>query len=221
MIFPRKSRMPPRVQKQLLEQFVIGTTARAAAKVVGVQERTAVVFFQRLRQLIASKQESFLLFGEVGADEHSGGDAHKEPREQGPAGQVPVFGLLMRGGKIYTAINPDAQAETLIPIIREHVTPDSIVYATRAQAYDVLNVSTFRHKCLKPGKTVLSRGGYHIDGIENFWNESRRYLRRFNGIPKTSFYWYLKDCEWRFNGSDSRALSKELHTWYRLGPRKQ
>ena len=213
--------MPIRVQKQLLEQFVAGTTARAAAKVVGVQERTAVVFFQRLRQLIASKQESFLFFGEIDAGDHSLGEGHKGRRGTGAAGQVPVFGLLARGGKIYTAIIPDAKAETLIPIIREHVTPDSIVYTNRAEAYDVLNVSTFRHKCLKPSKTVLSRSGYHIDGTEHFWNESKRYLRRFNGIPKHSFYWYLKDCEWRFNGSDPRALSKQLLYWYKLGLHKQ
>ncbi len=209
--------MSIRIQKQLLEQFVAGTTARAAARLVKVQERTAVVFFQRLRQLIASKQESFLLLSETKANDSTVTEEYKGRRESEAAGHVPVFGLLSRGGKIYTAIIPDAKAEMLIPIIREHVTPDSIVYTKRAQADDVLNVSEFRHKCLKPSKTVLSRSGYHIDGTENFWNQSKHYLRRFHGIPKTSFYWYLKDCEWRFNGSDHHELSKQLHDWYQLG----
>lgn len=212
--------MSIRVQKQLLEQFVAGTTARAAARLVKVQERTAVVFFHRLRQLIASKQESFLLLSENKANASTVTEQYKGQREPEVAGHVPVFGLLSRGGKIYTAIIPDAKAETLIPIIREHVTPDSIVYTKRAQTDEVLNVSEFRHKCLKPGKTVLSRTGYHIDGTENFWNQSKRYLRRFHGIPKTSFYWYLKDCEWRFNGSDHHELSKQLHDWYQLGIHK-
>lgn len=42
-------------QMRLIEHFVAGTTARAAAEIVGVQSNTAVGFFMRLRQLIASK----------------------------------------------------------------------------------------------------------------------------------------------------------------------
>lgn len=61
--------MPVRTQQRLLEHFVAGTTARASAALVGVQGRTAVVFSQWLRQLVASKQESFVLSGEIEADE--------------------------------------------------------------------------------------------------------------------------------------------------------
>ena len=31
----------------------------------------------------------------------------------------PVFGLLKRGGKVYTKIIPDASSATLIPIIKD------------------------------------------------------------------------------------------------------
>ncbi len=44
---------------------------------------------------------------------------------------VPVFGLLKRGGTVDTAIIPDLQASTLIPIIRKTVLPDSTVYTDR------------------------------------------------------------------------------------------
>ena len=214
MIFPRKSRMPVRVRQRLLEHFVAGTTARATAQLVGVQGRTVVVFFQRLRQVIASKQESFLLSGEIEADESYFGGVRKGRRGRGAAGKVPVFGLLTRGGKVYTAIIPDAKAKTLIPIIREKVTPDSIVYTDSFQVYDVLDVSEFHHKRVNHSKTFVSKRGHHINGIENFWNQSKRHLRRFNGIPKNSFYWFLKECEWRFNGSGHRALLNQLKSWY-------
>lgn len=212
--------MPVRFQQQLLEHFVAGTTARAAAKLVGVQGRTAVVFFQRLRQLIASKQASFLLSSEIANDESYFGGERKGRRGRGAAGQVLIFGLLMRGDKVYAAIIPDVTTKTFIPIIRENVTPDSIVYVDSFEARDVLDVSAFHHKCVKPSKTVLSRGGYHINGIENFWNQSKRYLRRFNGIPRKSFYLFLKDCEWRFNESDYHALSKQLKDWHKSAVNK-
>ena len=31
----------------------------------------------------------------------------------------------------------------------------------------------------------------HINGIENFWNQAKRHLRKFNGIPKEHFELYL------------------------------
>lgn len=214
MIFPRKSRMPIRTQQKLLEHFVAGTTARAAAALVEVQGRTAVIFYQRLRQLIASKQESYVLSGEIEADESYFGGIRKGRRGRGAGGKVPVFGLLKRGGKVYTAIIPNAKATTLIPIIREKVTPDSIVYTDSFMAYDVLDVSEFHHRRVNHSKTFVSKRGHHINGIENFWNQAKRHLRRFNGIPKESFYGFLKECEWRFNGGSHNALLKQLKSWY-------
>jgi len=35
-MYRRKSRLPPRHQSELIEHFVAGTTARAAAELVGV-----------------------------------------------------------------------------------------------------------------------------------------------------------------------------------------
>lgn len=216
MIYPRKSRLPVPRQQKLLEHFVAGTTARAAALLVGVQANTATLFYQRLRQLIASKQESYLLAGESEADESYFGGVRKGRRGRGAAGKVPVFGLLTRGGKVYTAIIPDAKASTLIPIIREKVLPDSIVYTDSFQVYDVLDVSEFHHRRVNHSKVFVSEHGHHINGIENFGNQAKRHLRRFNGIPKGSFYWFLKECEWRFNGGGHQALLQQLRTWYRI-----
>jgi len=28
----------------------------------------------------------------------------------------------------------------------------------------------------------------HINGIENFWNQAKRHLRKFNGIKSENFY---------------------------------
>lgn len=39
----------------------------------------------------------------------------------------------------------------------------------------------------------------HINGIENFWNQAKRHLSRYNGIPRRRFHLCIKECEWRFN----------------------
>jgi transposase len=60
----------------------------------------------------------------------------------------------------------------------------------------------------------LSRGGQnYINGIENFCSQAKRHLRRYNGIPKSHFHLFLKECEWRFNNRPVRKLLKCLTKW--------
>ena len=50
-------------------------------------------------------------------------------------------------------------------------------------------------------------GKSHINGIENFWSQAKRVLRKYNGIPKDSFPLFIKECEFRFNyGSPSQQM---------------
>lgn len=53
----------------------------------------------------------------------------------------------------------------------------------------------------------------HINGIENFWNQAKRHLRKYNGIPRQNFHLYLKECEWRFNYGAADQLMKTLRRW--------
>ena len=59
-MYERKSRLSSRDQTKLIEHFVAGATARAASEIIGIQANTAIRFYQRLRQLIASKATSYL-----------------------------------------------------------------------------------------------------------------------------------------------------------------
>ena len=213
-MYERKSRLSVKQQGKLIDLFVVGATARAAAEVVGVQANTAARFFMRLRMLIASKQPSYDLSGEVEVDESYFGGIRKGKRGRGAAGKIAVFGLLKRGGKVFTAIIPNAKTETLLPIIHEKVRPDSIVYTDCFRAYNALDVSTFHHQRINHSKLFADKHN-HINGIENFWNQAKRHLRRFNGIQPDSFYWFLKECEWRFNGGKHQQLLKQLKYWYK------
>ena len=54
----------------------------------------------------------------------------------------------------------------------------------------------------------------HINGIENFWNQAKRVLHKFNGIDRKSLPLFLKECEFRFNfGTPSQQL-KTPQRWY-------
>jgi transposase len=208
-MFQRKSRLTTSKQSRLIEHFVAGTTARAAAEIVEVQANTAIQFYINLRTLIASKIPSYELSEEIEADESYFGGVRKGKRGRGAAGKVAVFELLKRGGKVFTAIIPNAKTETLLPIIQERVEPDSIVYTDTFRSYDALDVSDFHHSRINHSQLFANQKNY-INGIENFWNQAKRHMHRFNGIKQENFYWFLKECEWRFNGGSHRELLKQL-----------
>lgn len=211
-MYERKSRLSSHKRSELIKLFVAGATARASAEICEVNRNTAATFFMRLRQLIASKLPSYSLSGEVEADESYFGGVRKGKRGRGAAGKVAVFGLLKRGGKVYTAIIPNSQSSTLLPIIEENVEPDSIVYTDHFGAYNALDVSAFHHVRINHSE-LFADANNHINGIENFWNQAKRHLRRFNGIKRENFYWFLKECEWRFNGGNHQMLLKQLKYW--------
>ena len=79
--------------------------------------------------------------------------------------------------------------------------PDNIVYTDNFASYDVLDVSDFKHYRINHSTQFVDKKDRqnHINGIENFWNQAKRHMRKFNGIPKAHFELYLKECEWRFN----------------------
>ena len=195
----RKSRLSKTKQDRLIEHFVAGTTARTTAVLVGVNKSTASYYFHRLRELIFKAVEDETPFsGEIEVDESYFGGKRKGKRGRGAAGKVPVFGLLKRGGKVYTKIIPNAKATTLMPIIQERIMPDSVVYTDCLSSYNVLDVSCFKHYRINHSELFADRKN-HINGIENFWNQAKRHLRKFNGVPADHFHLYLKECEWRFN----------------------
>lgn len=201
----RKSRLSQYKQTKLIELFVAGVTARTAAELVNVNKTTAVFYFHRLRLLIYQNSLHLEMFeGEIEADESYFGGQRKGKRGRGAAGKIAVFGLLKRNGRVYTVAVPNTQSATLLPIIREQVKPDSIVYTDFYRSYDVLDVSEFSHFRINHS-THFAEKQNHINGIENFWSQAKRHLRKFNGIPKEHFELYLKECEWRFNHSDLKT----------------
>ncbi len=127
-----------------------------------------------------------------------------------------MFGLLKRKGKVYTKIIPDARSATLMPIIQDKVVPDSIVYSDCWRGYNVLDVSDLKHCRINHSKLFADKQN-HINGIENFWNQAKRHLRKFNGVPKEHFPLFLKECEWRFDNpkpQDQLRYIKQLVKQY-------
>jgi hypothetical protein len=94
----------------------------------GVNRRKATLYFHKLRELIALKlaETEPWLSWEIEVEESYFGGSRKGKCGRGAAGKVPVFGLLKRGGKVHVVIIANAQQNTVIPIIRRTLEPDSM-----------------------------------------------------------------------------------------------
>jgi len=101
---------------------------------------------RRLRKVIAEEMEKASpVAGEIEVDESYFGGVRKGKRGRGAAGKVPDFGLLKRGGKVYTVMIPNARTATLMPIMERMILPDSVVYTDGFSSHDALDVSDFHH----------------------------------------------------------------------------
>ncbi len=204
-----RSKLTDEQSRRLTEHFVAGTPARTAAELVGVNRNTARLFYHRVRELIARRLEQDSPFeGRVALDE-SALDAPEQRPSRRPAGKLPVFALLKHGGKVYTAMVLDTSAEDP-PSGR--LKPDSIVYADPPSPDGTLGVSRFQHRRVHHQAPPDQPG---IDSIENFWNQAKRHMRRYNGIPRRHFHLFLKECEWRFNYGSPKQLLTNLKYWTR------
>ena len=210
-MYIKHCKLSSKEQLRLLEYFVAGVTARTASELIGINRNSAIRFSHKLREKIALKQQnrSEQFCGKIELDESYFGGTRKGKRGRGAGGKVAVFGILKREGNVYTQIIEDAKTDTLMPIIRNKIQPDSIVYTDCFRSYNILDVSEFHHFRINHSKIFADKHN-HINGIENFWNQAKRHLRKFNGIPKQNFNLFLKECEWRFNIGSPKLLLKDL-----------
>ncbi|MCT8743006.1 IS1595 family transposase [Glaesserella parasuis] len=180
------------IQKKLLEFFVLEVTARSAADLLVIQPNSAILFYRKIREVISyhlALEADEVFDGQIELDESYFDGTRKGKRGRGAVGKTAVFGLLKRDGKVYTVVVPNSICDTFTDFYR---------------SYDVLDVSEFNHFRINHS-THFAEKQNHINGIENFWNQAKRHLRKFNGIPKAHFELYLKECEWRFNHSNLKS----------------
>ena len=196
-----------KIQIRLLEFFIAEVTARTAADLLGIQPNSAALFYRKIRQIIMFHldQDAIEVFqGQIELDESYFGGARKGKRGRGAAGKVIVFGLLKRNGKVYTVIVPDTKSSTLMPVISNKITPDSVVYTDHWHSYNALDVEGFSHYRINHSSH---------NGIENFWNQAKRVLRKYNGIDRNAFSLFIKECEFRFNYGSPKQQLKTLLNW--------
>jgi transposase-like protein len=206
--------------RALMRYFVHDLDAQTISSLLNLNRNTVNRYLALIRKRIAEFCEQQSPFkGEIEVDEsYFGGKRIKGKRGRGAYKKTPVFGILKRGGKVYTEIVPDCAKATLQGIIRGRVDPDSIIHSDGWRGYNgLVDLGYKKHYRVSHSSDEFANGKNHINGIESFWSYAKRRLMKFHGIPESTFYLHLKECEFRFNYRNHN-LYKFLLNMFRFNP---
>ena len=189
--------------REIIRYFSYDIEASKIAALTGVSRPTINRILKAVRQRIAEfcERESPFDTGEIEIDEsYFGARRVRGVRGRGARGKHIVFGLIKRGGKVYTQVVRNCSAAELLPIIRSKVSEESVVFTDCFKTYDgLVDLGYKKHHRIKHGQNEFAYGNNHINGIENFWAIAKTRLSKFRGIHKSTFYLHIKECEFRFN----------------------
>jgi len=110
----------------------------------------------------------------------------------------PIFGMLQRGGELVLRMLENVQQQTIKPLIKETIEPDTLIYTDEYDIYARLEKWGYAHETVCHGKGEYARDddgdGFcevHVNTIEGFWSLLRSWLRPHRGISQEKLPLYL------------------------------
>lgn len=188
--------------RQILRSFALDLTATQIAKLSTLNRNTVNRYLTFIRQSVARFCEAESPFsGVIELDEsYFGTKRVKGKRGRGASEKTIVFGIYKRNGKVYTEVVPDVRKDTLLQIVKGKVALDSTIHTDGFRSYDgIVHLGYQKHYRILHSDGQFAIGSNHINGIEGFWGYAKVRLTKFRGLSKNSFYFHLKECEFRFN----------------------
>ncbi len=210
-----RCKLSKKEQQKMIEFFVLGVTARSAADLMEMQPNTAALFYRKIREVIAhylAQDASHTFNGDFVLDESHFGAPRANKKYKVDEDKHAVFGILSREGKIFTKLTGQTSAELLTAVAPNLLVPDSVVYINGYHVDQALDVNEFYQERVSQVEDP-EQAKYLIGETENFWNQTKRMLRKYNGIPKSTFPLFLKECEFRFNYGTPKQQLKTLKHW--------
>jgi len=176
-----------------------GVSAKQIQREIGVTYKTAWRMFHQIRSLLQEDHEP--ASGEFEVDEtYIGGKNKPGKRGRGAGGKTPVLGVAQRKGKVSASIPTSLKTSTVVPLIKERVLPESMVYTDEFPTYDYLKEHGFKHKRIHHKSKVWVVGDAHTNTIEGFWSLLKRGINGvYHAVSQKHLQSYINEYAFRYN----------------------
>jgi len=196
-----------------------GIAAKQLERELGCNYKTAWRMLNRIRNVLMEQDYASPLSGEVEADETYVGGRGRKSRgvkagrsTMDDKSKTPVFGMVERGGRIVASVVPDAKALTLMPIIKKHVLPESMVFTDEWRSYLGLRKAGYYHRRIHHRQSIYVAGNVHTNTIEGFFGHFKTDVRgTHHSISRCWLHSYLNEWVWKWNHrDDDEAMFRQL-----------
>ena len=210
----------------LMSSTRCGISAKQLERELGVTYKTAWRRFNKIRNHLMT-QEDEPLAGEVEMDESFiGGKPRESDRRRRKAmgwnaqtdywnRKAVVFGAVERKGRIRASVVPNSRPSTLMPLAREYVLPETLIYTDEYPGYNRLGSMGYQHRRIKHKARIYVEGDTHTQTIDGFFGLFKNAVRGVHhGVSHKWLQGYLNEYVFRYNRRDEpqRILRDMLTT---------
>lgn len=180
-----------------------GISSNQLHRTLGVTLKTAWFMSHRIRE--AMRSDGDLDFGGGGGvvevDETFIGRDKSKKVKAGYQHKHKVLSLVDRTtGKAKSVVVDDLNMSTLIPILRENISKEAIVYTDEATYYKRLGASFAKHEFVRHAAGEYGRGEIHTNTIEGYFSIFKRGMRGvYQHCAKKHLHRYAAEFEFRYN----------------------
>lgn len=186
-----------------------GISAKQIQRETGVTYKTAWRIFHQLRALLSDGE--LQLAPTVEIDETYIGGQRKGLRGRpgrGDKAKTPVVAIVQRGGKVIAHVLPDSTSGSILPMIRDHVVPGSVIYTDEYNVYGGIRAMRqadgspmgFRHGTVRHADGQYVNGDAHTNSVEGFWMLVKTGIRGvYHSVSSKYLQNYLDEYAFRYN----------------------
>ena len=158
-----------------------GISAKQVQRETGVTYKTAWRMFHQIRKLMADSAPVGGSGAGVELDEGYFGGRRKQQAGRMLRGdrdqKCIAFGIVERKGRVLARVTPDTKTETLMPLVKEFVLPETVVFTDEHASYRGLEETenkNYLHRRINHEQKVYVMGDVHTNTIEGFWSLVKR-----------------------------------------------